>query len=168
MAKAVDIAAKELIAIASPGQGFIFISLLFLLYISEDPNFCQTKLALLAMTVSQVQLDRAKKSTKSAVLMNLESRVRSHFLYLIFFLNCDVSNIVESACGSLSFRLPCLLLPKASTLCLLRRGLGPSEFSNSVSLTQSPFPSSLFKNGSCQTQQYFHVWLCACLIPHLN
>ncbi|KAE9616177.1 putative quinol--cytochrome-c reductase, Mitochondrial processing peptidase [Lupinus albus] len=45
VAKAVDIAAKELIAIASPGL------------------------------VSQVQLDRAKKSTKSAVLMNLESRV---------------------------------------------------------------------------------------------
>ncbi|KOM27410.1 hypothetical protein LR48_Vigan406s022000 [Vigna angularis] len=43
--KAVDIAAKELIAIASPGQ------------------------------VTQVQLDRAKKSTKSAVLMNLESRM---------------------------------------------------------------------------------------------
>ncbi|CAL0326034.1 unnamed protein product [Lupinus luteus] len=42
--KAVDIAAKELLAIASPGQ------------------------------VSQVQLDRAKRSTKSAVLMNLESR----------------------------------------------------------------------------------------------
>ncbi|KAE9621392.1 hypothetical protein Lal_00032090 [Lupinus albus] len=45
VSKAVDIAAKELIAIASPGQ------------------------------VSQVQLDRAKKSTKSAVLMNLESRM---------------------------------------------------------------------------------------------
>ncbi|KAL5176361.1 Mitochondrial-processing peptidase subunit alpha [Glycine soja] len=43
--KTVDIAAKELIAIASPGQ------------------------------VTQVQLDRAKKSTKSAVLMNLESRM---------------------------------------------------------------------------------------------
>ncbi|CAI8608071.1 unnamed protein product [Vicia faba] len=43
--KAVDLAAKELIAIASPGQ------------------------------VTQVQLDRAKKSTKSAVLMNLESRM---------------------------------------------------------------------------------------------
>ncbi|KAJ1385990.1 Profilin [Sesbania bispinosa] len=45
VAKAVDIAAKELIAIASPGQ------------------------------VSQVQLNRAKESTKSAVLMNLESRM---------------------------------------------------------------------------------------------
>ncbi|RDX84491.1 Mitochondrial-processing peptidase subunit alpha, partial [Mucuna pruriens] len=45
VAKAVDIAAKELIAIASPGQ------------------------------VSHVQLQRAKESTKSAVLMNLESRM---------------------------------------------------------------------------------------------
>ncbi|KAF7843418.1 mitochondrial-processing peptidase subunit alpha-like [Senna tora] len=43
--EAVDIAARELIAIASPGQ------------------------------VSQVQLDRAKISTKNAVLMNLESRL---------------------------------------------------------------------------------------------
>ncbi|KAL9323071.1 hypothetical protein ACSQ67_011124 [Phaseolus vulgaris] len=43
--KAVDLAAKELIALASPGQ------------------------------VSQVQLDRAKESTKSAILMNLESRI---------------------------------------------------------------------------------------------
>ncbi|KAL2338015.1 hypothetical protein Fmac_012461 [Flemingia macrophylla] len=43
--KAVDIAAKELTSIATPGQ------------------------------VSQVQLDRAKKTTKSAVLMNLESRM---------------------------------------------------------------------------------------------
>nr|KYP54122.1 hypothetical protein KK1_000296 [Cajanus cajan] len=43
--KAVEIAAKELLSIASPGQ------------------------------VSQVQLDRAKKTTKSAVLMNLESRM---------------------------------------------------------------------------------------------
>ncbi|CAJ1955338.1 unnamed protein product [Sphenostylis stenocarpa] len=43
--KAVDLAAEELIALASPGQ------------------------------VSQVQLHRAKESTKSAVLMNLESRM---------------------------------------------------------------------------------------------
>ncbi|GFY98388.1 mitochondrial processing peptidase alpha subunit [Actinidia rufa] len=43
--KAVDIAAKELIAVATPGE------------------------------VDQVQLDRAKHSTKSAILMNLESRM---------------------------------------------------------------------------------------------
>ncbi|KAI7739356.1 hypothetical protein M8C21_010699 [Ambrosia artemisiifolia] len=43
--KAIDIAAKELIAVATNGE------------------------------VNQVQLDRAKKSTKSAVLMNLESRM---------------------------------------------------------------------------------------------
>ncbi|KAI3443691.1 hypothetical protein Pfo_000356 [Paulownia fortunei] len=42
---AIDIAAKELIAVASPGE------------------------------VDQVQLDRAKQSTKSAILMNLESRM---------------------------------------------------------------------------------------------
>nr|BAB62405.1 mitochondrial processing peptidase alpha subunit [Morus alba] len=44
-AKAVDVVANELIAISKPGE------------------------------VDQVQLDRAKKSTKSAILMNLESRV---------------------------------------------------------------------------------------------
>ncbi|XP_030525239.2 mitochondrial-processing peptidase subunit alpha [Rhodamnia argentea] len=43
--KAVDLAAKELMALATPGQ------------------------------VTQVQLNRAKESTKSAVLMNLESRM---------------------------------------------------------------------------------------------
>ncbi|XP_057505562.1 mitochondrial-processing peptidase subunit alpha-like [Actinidia eriantha] len=43
--KAIDIAAKELIAVATPGE------------------------------VDQVQLDRAKHSTKSAILMNLESRM---------------------------------------------------------------------------------------------
>ncbi|XP_028219690.1 DNA-directed RNA polymerase I subunit RPA12-like [Glycine soja] len=35
---------------------------------------CQIKYRLPAMVVTQVQLDRAKVSTKSAVLMNLESR----------------------------------------------------------------------------------------------
>lgn len=45
VSKAIDIAAKELIAVATPGQ------------------------------VDQVQLDRAKQSTKSAILMNLESRM---------------------------------------------------------------------------------------------
>ncbi|GMP59597.1 hypothetical protein CsSME_00022821 [Camellia sinensis var. sinensis] len=43
--KAIDIAVKELIAVATPGE------------------------------VDQVQLDRAKQSTRSAILMNLESRV---------------------------------------------------------------------------------------------
>uniref|UniRef100_A0A1D1ZBE4 Mitochondrial-processing peptidase subunit alpha n=1 Tax=Anthurium amnicola TaxID=1678845 RepID=A0A1D1ZBE4_9ARAE len=45
VSKAVDLAARELLAVASPGQ------------------------------VSQLELDRAKQSTKSAVLMNLESRM---------------------------------------------------------------------------------------------
>ncbi|XP_010924455.1 mitochondrial-processing peptidase subunit alpha [Elaeis guineensis] len=45
VSKAVDLAARELLAVATPGQ------------------------------VDQTQLDRAKQSTKSAVLMNLESRM---------------------------------------------------------------------------------------------
>ncbi|XP_044472123.1 mitochondrial-processing peptidase subunit alpha-like [Mangifera indica] len=45
VSKAIDIAVKELIAVATPGE------------------------------VDQVQLDRAKQSTKSAILMNLESRM---------------------------------------------------------------------------------------------
>lgn len=45
VSKAIDIAAKELVAVATPGQ------------------------------VDQVQLDRAKQTTKTAVLMNLESRM---------------------------------------------------------------------------------------------
>ncbi|KAJ0090524.1 hypothetical protein Patl1_13388 [Pistacia atlantica] len=45
VSKAIDVAAKELIAVATPGE------------------------------VDQVQLDRAKQSTKSAILMNLESRM---------------------------------------------------------------------------------------------
>ncbi|KAM7509617.1 hypothetical protein LguiA_020070 [Lonicera macranthoides] len=45
VSKAVDVAVKELIAVATPGE------------------------------VDQVQLDRAKQSTKSAILMNLESRM---------------------------------------------------------------------------------------------
>lgn len=45
VSKAIDIAAKELIAVATPGE------------------------------VDEVQLDRAKQSTKSAILMNLESRM---------------------------------------------------------------------------------------------
>ena len=36
------------------------------------------------LAVSQGQLDRAKQSTKSAVLMNLESRVCSHLLVFLF------------------------------------------------------------------------------------
>ncbi|KAH1225941.1 Mitochondrial-processing peptidase subunit alpha [Glycine max] len=55
VAKVVDLAARELITSASLGQGL-------------------TVPRLPAMVVTQVQLDRAKVSTKSAVLMNLESR----------------------------------------------------------------------------------------------
>ncbi|XWS72119.1 hypothetical protein CRYUN_Cryun02cG0013000 [Craigia yunnanensis] len=49
----IEVAVKELIAVATPGQ------------------------------VDQIQLDRAKQSTKSAILMNLESRVCKLFSYLI-------------------------------------------------------------------------------------
>ncbi|KDO55877.1 hypothetical protein CISIN_1g0104472mg, partial [Citrus sinensis] len=45
VSKAIDLAARELISVATPGE------------------------------VDQVQLDRAKQSTKSAILMNLESRM---------------------------------------------------------------------------------------------
>ena len=34
---------------------------------------------MLCLSVDQIQLDRAKQSTKSAILMNLESRVRNLF-----------------------------------------------------------------------------------------
>jgi len=47
------------------------------LSLAVNPDMCQIKYRLPAMAVSQVQLDRAKVSTKSAVLMNLESRVCS-------------------------------------------------------------------------------------------
>ncbi|KAG4906357.1 hypothetical protein JHK86_054841 [Glycine max] len=44
------------------------------LSLAVNPDMCQIKYRLPAMVVTQVQLDRAKVSTKSAVLMNLESR----------------------------------------------------------------------------------------------
>ena len=77
VAQAVDIAASELISIATPGQGlkiFVFIIFYFLFFIISLFN---TPCSLLVVSVSQVQLNRAKESTKSAVLMNLESRVLS-------------------------------------------------------------------------------------------
>ncbi|KAG5017381.1 hypothetical protein JHK85_023517 [Glycine max] len=44
------------------------------LSLAVNPDMCQIEYRLPAMVVTQVQLDRAKVSTKSAVLMNLESR----------------------------------------------------------------------------------------------
>ncbi|KHN18959.1 hypothetical protein glysoja_046071, partial [Glycine soja] len=44
------------------------------LSLAVNPDMCQIKYRLPAMVVTQVQLDRAKVSTKSAVLMNLESK----------------------------------------------------------------------------------------------
>ncbi|KAG4931155.1 hypothetical protein JHK84_048149 [Glycine max] len=43
------------------------------LSLAVNPDMCQIEYRLPAMVVTQVQLDRAKVSTKSAVLMNLES-----------------------------------------------------------------------------------------------
>jgi len=71
--KALDLAAQELIALESPGQGLI--CLLCLLSPFVNPDICQIKYGLPTMAVSQIQLDRAKESTKSAILMNLEFRV---------------------------------------------------------------------------------------------
>ena len=74
VAHAVDIAASELISIATPGQGlqiFVYISDIFLI------SLFNISCTLFTAAVSEVQLNRAKESTKSAVLMNLESRVLS-------------------------------------------------------------------------------------------
>lgn len=46
--------------------------------------------------VDQVQLDRAKESTKSAVLMNLESRVLSLLPYLSFIIIHLLYNLIFS------------------------------------------------------------------------
>lgn len=77
MAKAVDLAAEELLALATPGQGSCCIC-----FCSSMCHFCFLFLLcpdinrkFLFLAVTQVQLNRAKESTKSAVLMNLESRV---------------------------------------------------------------------------------------------
>jgi len=78
---AVDLAARELIALASPGQGLICLPCFLSPFV--NPDICQIKYGLPTMAVSQVQLDRAKESTKSAVLMNLESRVCSLSLSLL-------------------------------------------------------------------------------------
>jgi len=79
--KAVDLAARELIALASQGQGLICLPCFLFPFVNSD--ICQIKCELPPMAVSQVQLDRAKESTKSAVLMNLESRVCSLSLSLL-------------------------------------------------------------------------------------
>ena len=74
MVQAVDIVAHELIAITTPGQGL-------LPHLNMDSSFIEfnlgpiDKMFTFLYAVDQLQLDRAKKSTKSAILMNLESRV---------------------------------------------------------------------------------------------
>lgn len=82
--KAVDIAAGELISIATPGQGLLCMiaSLSFCAFLVRFLLFKSSPLSLhfflffyTCVAVSEVQLKRAKESTKSAVLMNLESRV---------------------------------------------------------------------------------------------
>lgn len=67
--KAVNIAAAELRTIATPGQGRLdFME--FFNTIASKANRTVTVIA-----VSELELQRAKKSTKSAILTNLESRV---------------------------------------------------------------------------------------------
>lgn len=74
-AKAVDLAAGELLEIATPGKGFLLVNHPVstvdwpLSFIFLCPPF------FLPPVVTQEELDRAKEATKSAVLMNLESRV---------------------------------------------------------------------------------------------
>ncbi|XP_073110781.1 mitochondrial-processing peptidase subunit alpha isoform X4 [Elaeis guineensis] len=74
VSKAVDLAGRELLAVATPGERLLF--LCFLLdYFSIGFRFCEFFDSFLFFTVDQVQLDHDKESTKSAVLMNLESWV---------------------------------------------------------------------------------------------
>lgn len=74
----VDIAAKELLSIATPGQGLFCIFLFFFLYLKDFWfMFLFAKFLFSMSAVTDVQLKRAKESTKAAVLMNLESRVCS-------------------------------------------------------------------------------------------
>ena len=93
VAEAIDIAADELIALATPGQGqliFSFLSFVFLLIpLSYFENLSLT-VFFLSSTVDVVQLDRAKQSTKSSILMILESRVRTQ---LVYFLNNCTHNL---------------------------------------------------------------------------
>ncbi|KAK6147790.1 hypothetical protein DH2020_018702 [Rehmannia glutinosa] len=91
---AIDIAVKELIAVASPGEGFepnsikYLSSLIQLLSQFVDSlgfwELCSNGVPILLeleeksadyKSAHPVQLDRAKQSTKSAILMNLESRM---------------------------------------------------------------------------------------------
>lgn len=82
MSKAIDVAAKELISVANPGESSL--PYLFLIQFCLMFFFFQTfhifayycySLSFLLCAVDQIQLDRAKQATKSAILMNLESRV---------------------------------------------------------------------------------------------
>ena len=91
VAQAVDIAASELISIATPGQGFLEFQFYFCFFYKKKKKkkiLSNTSCTLFIVPVSEVQLNRAKESTKSAVLMNLESRVLPIFsfsqAYLIF------------------------------------------------------------------------------------
>lgn len=88
VSKAIDIMAKELIAVATPGEGccrtFMLPSIVFssshvILNPASDMLFPSL------VSVDQVQLDRAKQSTKSDILINLESRVCYLFSICIFY-----------------------------------------------------------------------------------
>lgn len=74
---AIDVAVKELIAVATPGQGWpLFVSAIILSLLATFTQWPVTEMLFMVFfAVGQKQLDRAKQSTKSAILMNLESRV---------------------------------------------------------------------------------------------
>lgn len=88
MSKAIDIVANELIAVATPGEGFclnfmldsVVFSLPHLILDPASDMFFPP-----FVTVDEVQLDRAKQSTKSAILVNVESRVCNHFIAFLLF-----------------------------------------------------------------------------------
>jgi processing peptidase subunit alpha len=79
---AVDLAAGELLEVATPGKGSFFFAISKLLCFKIRLTIISCILfvpGLLPHIVTQEQLDRAKEATKAAVLMNLESRVYCSF-----------------------------------------------------------------------------------------
>ena len=89
--KAIDLAARELTSLATPGQG-IPTSLFRLLFVGHLLAYfgCCLWLACLKLhfiiAVDQSQLDRAKASAKSAILTNLESQVYWNVLHISLLL----------------------------------------------------------------------------------
>lgn len=75
MAKAVNVAASELLAVASPGQRTHTRSVLIFLVCFLTSTFI-ILIHECNIPVTEVEVNRAKNATKSAVLTNLESRVK--------------------------------------------------------------------------------------------